>query len=106
MGKRPDLLPRKIFLAEWIKAIDGKTRKGAAEAAHMDISTINNICGGRRRTGDLVMLAFANYLGITVDDLYRPPPSNSTLQELTHLSATAREALLRRPANSRHKKAD
>lgn len=110
MGKRPNLRPRKIFLGEWIGAIPGKSRKGAADAADVDISYVNNVCGGTRENPtSLVMLAFAEYLGITVDDLYRPPPSTSALKELATLSSAAREALLRRQngvAKPREKKTD
>lgn len=90
-------MPRKIFLGEWIEAIPGRDRKGAAHAADVDISYVNNICGGTKENPtSLVMVAFAEYLGITIDDLYRAPPSNATLKELASLSPAAREALLRR----------
>jgi transcriptional regulator with XRE-family HTH domain len=97
MARRPNLPPRRIFLAEWINAIPGKDRKGAAHAADIDISHVNNICTGRKENpSSLVMFALAQYLGITIDDLYHPPPSGATLAELAALSAAAREALLRR----------
>ncbi len=96
MAKRSTLTPRKIYLGEWIEAIPGKERKQAAHAADVEVSYVNNLCGNKRlNPSSLVMLAFAEYLGITVDDLYRPPPSSMVLKELSNLSAAARETFLR-----------
>ena len=96
MGKGPTLPSKKIFLGEWIDAIPGRTPKGAAAAANVTESYVSNIAGGKKANpSSLVMLAWSEYLGITVNDLYRPPPSPTTLKELSNLSPAARETLLR-----------
>lgn len=96
MGKTPSLLRKSIFLGEWIDAIPGRTRKGAAGAAGIKESYISNLSSGRKANpSSLVMLAVSEYLGITVNDLYQPPPSKTALKELATLSPSAREALMR-----------
>jgi transcriptional regulator with XRE-family HTH domain len=96
MGKGPPLPRKKIFLGEWIDAIPGCSPKGAADATGIEESYISNLSAGRKRNpSSLIMLALSNYLGITVNDLYRPPPSKITLKELSDLSPVARETLIR-----------
>lgn len=95
MGRRSSLPPRPIFLREWIDALPEKTRKGAAAAGGVGISYVNNICKGKRtNVSNIVMAGFANYLGITIDDLYRRPPSVAALSELSTVSPAARQALI------------
>jgi transcriptional regulator with XRE-family HTH domain len=102
MGKIPPRQLKPIFLGEWIDAIPGCDRKGAADAAGIEISYISNLSSGKKANpSSIIMLALSEYLGITVNDLYRPPPSKTTLKELADLSPAARETLIRERRRSK-----
>ena len=94
MGKVPRRVLRPIFLDEWLTRT-GRDRAGAAKAADVDISYINNMIGGRKMNPSAhVMLGISDYLGITVNDLYHKPPPDSHISSLGELSPGARDALL------------
>lgn len=96
MGKIPKRAYRVIYLGEWLKAT-GRDQKGAAEAANIDASYISNLIEGRKdNPSAAVMLELSEYLGITVNDLYRKPPSSSAIEALADVSPKARDSLTRR----------
>jgi len=96
MGRLPKRTLRKIYLGEWIEAL-GRDRKDVAAGAGIDVSYVNNLIGGGKGNPSAhVMLALSEYLGISVNDLYRPPPPKPTIESFLQLSAAARESLFGR----------
>lgn len=96
MGKLPQRKYRDLHLGEWLKAT-GRDQKRCAEAAGVDASYISSLIDGRKRNPSAaVMLDISEYLGITVNDLYRKPPPLSAIESLAGLSPTARNTLSRR----------
>lgn len=94
MGKIARRAFRKLYLEEWLEA-RGRDRAGAAKAAGVDISYINNMIAGRRKNPAAhVLLAISEYLDITVNDLFRPPPPADTIAAMGGLSPAAIAALL------------
>lgn len=95
MGKTPRRTYRPIYLQEWLEAVGAKPAD-VARAAAVGESYISNIIAGRKENPSAhVLLAISEHLGITVNDLYRRPPPESSLSHLTSLSPAALDALLR-----------
>lgn len=83
-----------LFLQEWLDAT-GRDQKGAAAAAGVDPSYIANLIAGRKkRPSTRIMLDISIYIGCTINDLFRPPPSAEALAAISTLSPTTRENLL------------
>lgn len=96
MAKAADRAYRPIFIDEWLE-ITGHSRAEAAEAADVDVSYIANMQGKRRQNPSAyVMLAISELLGVTVNDLFRRPPSDAALNILTGFSPGAQQILLAR----------
>jgi transcriptional regulator with XRE-family HTH domain len=95
MGKLPRRQYRNIYLDEWLAAT-GRDRAGAAVAGGVDQSYLANMVAGRKMNPSAhVLLAISEYLGITVNDLYRPPPPESLVSRFGDISPAARDALIR-----------
>ena len=96
MGTKPKIPPQEIFLGGWLELFGiGKTRAG--EIAGCSQSYISNISGGRR--GDvnaLYLLRLSQRLGVTVNDFFVPPPSETDPTSFIDISAAAREAVIKR----------
>ena len=98
MGKSPRLARRRIWINEWIAAIPGATQAEAAEAAGVSQPYLSNMGRGHKSNPSArIMLAISEYLGISVNDLYRSPPSQAAIESLGGLSPAARDVLLRQP---------
>jgi transcriptional regulator with XRE-family HTH domain len=79
MGKQPNRPSRKLYLGEWIARL-GHTQVEVARAADISTSYLSNLIGGRKEDpGALILFDISEFLGITVNDLYRkPPPPDAT----------------------------
>lgn len=96
MGKLPTRTYRKLYLQEWLE-VTGHEQGGAAASAGVDASYISNLVAGRKPNPSAhVLLAISEYLGVTVNDLYRRPPPESSLTALSELSPGARSILIDR----------
>lgn len=101
MAKRNPQEIREIFLGDWLKRAGiGPTE--AAKIAGCTQSYISNISSGARpNVNTLYLLPISEALGITVNDLFRKPPSEAQLAPMKALSPEAQEALLR-PKRQKH----
>ena len=101
MARKPKSLqppPRTIYLGEWLTRL-GISVNDAAKAGGVGQSYISNMIAGRKdRPETSIMLGISELLGITVNDLYKRPPPQSTVDGLGELSPSARAALFRRPS--------
>ncbi|WP_147413532.1 helix-turn-helix domain-containing protein [Pseudorhodoplanes sinuspersici] len=96
MGKTTDDENREIFLGGWLKLFGLKTVR-AAEIAGCSQSYISNISGGRRSdVNALYLLRLSDRLGVTVNDFFVPPPSESDPTSFIDISAKARESVIKR----------
>jgi hypothetical protein len=92
---------KKLHLGEWLARLG---KKPVDVARHQDVSesyNSNQISGKRENPSIDKLLAISEYLGITVNDLYRAPPPLATLKDLQGFSAGAIEQLMERPKQSR-----
>ena len=96
MGTTTEQEPREIFLGGWLKLF-GLKATHAAKIALCTQSYISNISGGRKpNVNALYLLRISDHLGMTVNDFFLPPPSKSDPTSFTHISAQAREAVIKR----------
>lgn len=97
MKRKKPRSARRIYLTEWLEFFD-VGQEEAGKAAGCSQGYLSNI-GAQRKTdvNVLILLPLSEYLGITVNDLYRPPPSAAALDSLTNLSSGARETIVNRP---------
>ncbi|MES5483625.1 helix-turn-helix transcriptional regulator [Bradyrhizobium sp. INPA03-11B] len=95
MGKRNHVEPQEIFLGAWLK-LKGIGATEAARIAGCTQSYISNISGGvKNNVNALYLLKLSDHMGITVNDLFRKPPSEAQIAALSEFSPQARESLLK-----------
>lgn len=74
MGKTKPKPPPEIFLGQWLKYY-GKTQTEAAEVADCTQSYIANIKAGRKKNINyLILWRISEFLGIAMDDIFKPAP--------------------------------
>lgn len=96
MGKLPKRVYPPLYVVEWIEAL-GAERAKVAKAGHCTQSYISNMGGGRRlNPSAYVMYYISEFLGVTVNDLYQPPPPESSIEAMRALSPRARATLMSR----------
>ncbi len=85
-----------IQLGAWLDLFDIKVGEAAAIAG-CGQSYISNIIANRKENINvLYLLKLSEYMGVTVNDFYRPLPSKSQLSALKSLSPKAQATLLAR----------
>lgn len=96
MARERKARPREIFLTDWLEYFTvSQTR--AAEIAGCTQSYISNIGrGARSNVNALFLLALSEELGITVNDMFRRPPSKAQVAQLQEYSPQAQTAILSR----------
>lgn len=97
MGRAPSQqnLPR-IYLAEWLEVL-GHSQHEASVAAGVGQSYIANIIAGRKKNpGAYVLLRLSEWLGITINDLFHPPPPETVISAIRELSPAAQDVLSRK----------
>lgn len=96
MAKAPKAAPRDLHLGPWL-ALFGATETQAGEAAGCGQSYIANLINGRKKNPSaLILLRISEWLGVTVNDLYQPPPTRSEIAPMAKLSPKARDSILDR----------
>jgi transcriptional regulator with XRE-family HTH domain len=99
MGK-PTAQFRPIYLNQWLEAL-GLDQKTLVERTGLSQSYLSNIGRGRRANPTMASLQLiADAMGISFNDLFRPPPSPAAMSELRELSTSASKALLRARAKN------
>lgn len=94
MGK-PTAHFRPLYLNQWLEALE-MDQKTLVERTGLSQSYLSNIGSGRRANHTMQSLqAIAAAMGISFNDLFRPPPSLAAMTELQELSPSAGKALLR-----------
>lgn len=102
MGKLPQRVYRRLYLAEWLAVLECPIPK-AAKAAGCTQSYLRNIIAERKANPSAhVLFALTEHLGITINDLFRPPPPAAAVAALSSLSPAARAALLRKTSDEGH----
>jgi len=85
---------RRLYIPEWLES-SGRT--AAALATHINVKPpyVSELLRGEKPVSNLDRAYdIADFLGVTIDDLYRPPPSDDQLSAVSQLSPATRSRLL------------
>ena len=94
MRKRGEPIPRDMFLGQWMTFFD-KGPTELANAANCSAGYISNMAADRKgNINVLFLLPISEALGITVNDLFKPPPTKAQAAQLQNYSAVAQHAIL------------
>lgn len=95
MAKRTNVEPQEIYLGAWLK-LKGIRATEAARIAGCTQSYISNVSrGAKKNVNALYLLRLSEHMEITVNDLFRKPPSEAQIKSLSEFSPEAQESLLR-----------
>jgi transcriptional regulator with XRE-family HTH domain len=91
-ARRPQY--KKLYLGQWLSRL-GRRPVDLARELDMTESYVSNLISGKK-TGPTVdvLLRTSEWLGITVNDLFRPPPAAAAIEDLRAYSPGAVEQLL------------
>lgn len=96
MGKRPQAQFRSLYLGDWIESM-GYRQADVCKATGISQGYISNLSGGRKGNPSAnILLRISEFIGITINDFYLPPPPDDALTQLGRYSPVAREGLMRR----------
>lgn len=94
MSNSRDEEPPEIYLGQWLEFFEEDVSE-AARRAGCSQGYISNIIANRKANVNvLILLRISEWLGVTVNDFYRPLPRKSELQALKQLSPKAQAAIL------------
>ena len=86
MGRRPAKRLRQLYIGEWIARL-GRTQVEIAKASGIGAPYLANlIAGDKKNPGARVLLEISEALGISVNDLYRPPPPPEAIEAAARLT--------------------
>lgn len=81
-----DRPPRVLFLGLWLRRL-GKRPVDVARAAHVGESYISSLISGKKKNPGIdVLLDISEFLEISINDLYRPPPAQEMFERLQKLT--------------------
>lgn len=96
MARRTQQEAREIFLGDWLRHFDVGPVE-AAKIAGCSQSYISNISrGARTNINALYLLRLAEHFGVSVDDFFRPLPSQAHIAALSQISPKGQAAILNR----------
>lgn len=93
-SKKPALPDYKLYLSEWMARLK---KRPVDLARHLGVgeSYISNLRSLRKSNPSLpLLIAISEFLGITVNDLCKPPPKAASIGDLHGYSQAAVERLL------------
>lgn len=94
MGKHADDDLPQIYLGQWLEFFETDVTE-AARAGGCTQSYVSNIIANRKSNINvLILLRISDYLGVTINDFYRPLPKKSELAALKDLSPKAQASIL------------
>lgn len=96
MAKRPRPQFKPLYVGEWIEAT-GFTQSEVVKNTKISQGYISNISGGRRSNPSAEYLRrISEFIGVTMNDFYLPPPQQRDIEALSRYSPVARETLLKK----------
>jgi transcriptional regulator with XRE-family HTH domain len=85
---------KKLHLGEWLARLNVKQADLARDVDITESYLSKLISGKKVNPAISLLLKISDRLGITVNDLYKPPPSISALDDLKNFSQAAVQQLL------------
>ena len=96
MGKNDEDEPPQIYLGQWLHFLDTDVTE-AAKIAGCTQGYMSNIIANRKSNVNvLFLLKLSAQLGVTINDFYKPPPSEAQIKALRSLSSEAQATVLAR----------
>jgi transcriptional regulator with XRE-family HTH domain len=78
---------KKLYLGDWLDTL-GLTQADLVRITGMTRAYISELCAGHKNNPSIAMLLdISDSMGISVNDLYRPPPERGVLKGLNGLNA-------------------
>jgi hypothetical protein len=103
MTFKPPKRGRRLFLGEWLDRL-GRKPVDLADAVGVGESYISNLVNHRKKNpSSALMLDISEFLGIAVNDLYRPPPPRTAIESTRQLDP-AQLAILSRLLDDMNKR--
>lgn len=93
MPARPPIPFKKLHLGEWLSRLDRKPREVAEKVGIGEAYMSELISGAKKNPSAQVLLAISEEIGLTVNDLYKVPPSASAIKAAGDLSPSQIAAL-------------
>lgn len=94
MAKQDDEEPPRIYLGQWLEFFEKDVTEAANEAGCTQGYISNIIANRKPNVNVLYLLRISDWLGVAINDFYRPLPKKSELQALKALSPKAQAAIL------------
>jgi transcriptional regulator with XRE-family HTH domain len=100
MAKKPPKQFRQLYVGEWIEAA-GVPQSAVVKGTNISQGYISNMSGGRRSNPSAeYLLRISEFIGVSMNDFYVPPPARSDVEWLGRYSPQARETLLNKRKSS------
>lgn len=96
MAKRDDEEPPHIYLGQWLDFFEEDVSEAARQASCTQGYISNIIANRKPNVNVLILLRISEWLGVTINDFYRPLPKKSELQAFKKLSPKAQAAILQK----------
>jgi transcriptional regulator with XRE-family HTH domain len=87
---------KKLHLGEWLARLNVKQADLARDVEVSEPYLSNLISGKKLNPSVSLLLTISDRLGISVNDLYKPPPSIAALEDLRNYSPSVVQQLLER----------
>jgi transcriptional regulator with XRE-family HTH domain len=88
---------KKLHLGEWLARLNVKQADLARDVEVSEPYLSNLISGKKLNPSINLLLRISDQLGLSVNDLYKQPPSISSLEDLKNFSPAVIQKLLDRP---------
>jgi transcriptional regulator with XRE-family HTH domain len=71
---------RKLYIGEWLNRL-GRRQNEAAEALGVTETYISELISGKKKNPHhAILYDLSEWLGLTINDLYRPPPARAAVE--------------------------
>lgn len=94
MTKHDDEDPPAIHLGQWLEFFEKDVTEAATEAGCTQGYISNIIANRKPNVNVLYLLRISEWLGVTINDFYRPLPKKAELRAFKELSPKAQAAIL------------
>lgn len=85
---------RKLYIGEWLNRL-GRRQNEAAEALAVTETYISELISGKKKNPHhTILYDLSEWLGLTINDLYRPPPPRAAVEAVDKRMSAADMAAL------------
>jgi len=97
MPAKSRVMFRKFYLGEWIARLQ-RSQVDVAEAVGIGKPYLSQLISGEKKNPSAALvLQLSEVLGVTVNDLYKPPPTAASVESLRAYSPGVLQQLINQP---------